>query len=345
MDFNNVDLSTFIQLGQYKGLDVKVKQTEVTEELVKMQIDILLAQNGEYTKIREDVVVENGTILSFSYKGYYDKDGVKGDPLSNATGTDQLACINGKTLLTISSSGTGGFIDGFAEGMVGKKPGDKFDINVTFPTNYSVQELAGEKAIFEIEIKYVAQTNFSDAWVKEYTSNTYNNYEELYNYIEKSMNDEIKSTNLNVLWDEILKNTTLVEVPEQQYNYIYTLLVANIEEYVLYSWYYWGQQLDFVQVLDRFGFKTLEEFDEYAKEYAVEIIKADLVVSAIIQAEGLEITDEEYELFLAELIEVTGKTREEVITQYGGEDSIKETLLFDEVDKLVVKENNYVVAE
>jgi FKBP-type peptidyl-prolyl cis-trans isomerase (trigger factor) len=93
------------------------------------------------------------------------------------------------------------------------------------------------------------------------------------------------------------------------------------------------------------GFKTLEEFDEYAKEYAVEIIKADLVVSAIIQAEGLEITDEEYELFLAELIEVTGKTREEVITQYGGEDSIKETLLFDEVDKLVVKENNYVVAE
>lgn len=345
LKFMTMDLTPYIQLGQYKGLEIEVEQAEVSAEQVEMQIDILLAQNGEYTKVRENAVVANGTILSFNYKGYYQKDdGTKGEAFSGGEGKDQLACIDGKTLITISSSGTGSFIDGFAEGMIGKKPGDKFDLEITFPTNYS-PEMAGKKTIFEIEINFIAQTNYSDAWLKKYTNDQYNTYEEFYTYIKDSMNDEIETTNLNVLWDTVLKNGTLIKVPEQQLNYIYTVLVAEVDSYVNYSWYYWGEQLDFAQVLKKLGFATVKDFDEYVINYATEIITADLIVSAIVQAEGLEVTDEEYELFLAELIEISGKTREEVITQYGGEESIKETLLYTELDKFIVEENKYVVAE
>ena len=343
MDFMNMDLTQYIQLGQYKGLEIVVEQTEVSAEQVEMQIDILLAQAGEYAKIKENAIVENGTILSFDYKGYYqNEEGTKGNYISNCSGTDQLACIDGKTLLTISSSGTGSFIDGFAEGMIGKKPGDKFDLEITFPEVFHTAELAGKKAIFEIEISYIAQTNYSDAWVKKFTSETYSNYADFYNYIKDDMTSEIESTNLDILWDTILKNGTVIKIPEQQLNYIYTVLVADVDFYVAYSWYYWGQQLDFEQVLNKLGFATVKEFDEYAKNYAIEMIKYDLLMYAIIQAEGLEVTDEEYELFLEELIEISGKTREEVITSYGGEESIKETLLGEKLDEFILSENDFV---
>lgn len=346
LKFMTMDLTPYVQLGQYKDLDIKVEQVELLQGQVEMQIDILLVQDGEYTKIRENATIADGTVLNFNYKGYYQKeDGTKGDALSNATGSDQLAMINGEKLITIYSDRTSTFIEGFAKAMVGKQPGDKFDFAITFPEVYHTAELAGKKAIFEIEINYIAQTNISDAWIKKFTSEKYSNYADFYNYIKDAMTSEIESTNLDILWDTILKNGTVIKIPEQQLNYIYTVLVAEVDSYVAYSWYYWGQQLDFEQVLKKLGFATVKDFDEYVINYATEMITADLIVSAIIQAEGIEVTDEEYELFLAELIEISGKTREEVITQYGGEESIKETLLYTELDKFIVENNHYVLAE
>ena len=141
--------------------------------------------------------------------------------------------------------------------------------------------------------------------------------------------------------DKIIKNSTWVEVPEQQLEYVYYNFVQEVESYVAYSEFYFGQKLNFDQVLQQLGFKNTDELREYAKE----TVFSDLVVYAVIQAEKLEITDEEYAMLIEELVKTTGKTEAEAIQYYGGEEYIKQAMLFDEADKLILKENNLFVKE
>jgi FKBP-type peptidyl-prolyl cis-trans isomerase (trigger factor) len=85
--------------------------------------------------------------------------------------------------------------------------------------------------------------------------------------------------------------------------------------------------------------------DEELVKYINDMIKSDLVCISLIQAENLEITDEEYRLLLDELIAETGMTEEKVLEAYGGEENIKNSMLFDEANKLIYKENTLVVKE
>ena len=341
MDFFKEDVSKYVNLGQYKGLEVEVDQIEITQEQIDMQIDVLLAQNKQFTEVKEGKI-EEMVIFSFDYTGYLaNEDGSRGEKFEGGASTNQLAYIYGTTLVTISSSGTGSFIDGFAQGINGHNVGETFDIDVTFPTNYQSQELAGRKTIFEIKLNYIAKTNFTDEWVKTYSNDEVHNREELVEYIKDNVNPEIENTNRDLVWSKIIENSTLIEVPQQQLDYLYDSFVKEVESYVAYSEYYFGQQLNFDQVLYQLGFKNTDELKEYAKE----VILSDLVVYAVIQAEKLEITDEEYAMLIEELVKTTGKTEAEAIQYYGGEESIKQAMLFDEADKLILKENNLVVKE
>lgn len=344
MDFFKEDVSKYITLGQYKELDIEVEQIEITQEEIDIQIAVLLAQSSEFTKDRnEEHSISEKVIFNFDYTGYFlNDDGTKGEAFEGGSskGNGQLAYIDGDTLVTITTSGTGSFIDGFAQGILGRKVGETFDLNITFPKDYS-QEMAGKKTVFEIKLNYIAETNFTDGWVKEYTKDQYKTCDEFVQYVRDSVNSEIKTANVKLVWTQITKNATVVEIPEQQLNYVYSSLVSEIEGYAAYSQYYFGKQMTFDEVLVYFGFKNTDGLKEYAKE----LIKEELVPYAVMQAENLEITDEEYKLLLAELVTISGKTEAEVLKQYGGVEGIKQTMLLDEVNKLVLKENNLVVKE
>jgi trigger factor len=220
MDFFKVDVSQYITLGQYKDIVLEVNQIEVSQEEIDDRINVLLAQEDEFTKVREGNITEK-VIFSFDYKGYYKKsDGTRGDAFDGGASTDQLAYIDGDTLVTIYDTKTGTFIDGFAQGIIGAAVGSNFTIDVTFPTNYG-NSLAGQKVEFDIKINYIAETHFTDAWVKEYTNDQHKTTDEFVQYLKDSVNPQIKDANIEALWVKIMENATLVKMPQQQYDYVY----------------------------------------------------------------------------------------------------------------------------
>lgn len=341
MDFFDVDVSEYLTLGQYKDLVVEVDRIEVSQEEIDTQIMILLAQKNEFTKVREGTITEK-VIFSFDYTGYYKKsDGTRGDAFSGGADTDQLAYIDGDVFVTVDTDKTGTFIDGFAQGILGATVGSTFTIDVTFPTNYG-GSIAGQNVEFEIKINYIAETHFTDAWVKEYTSDQYKTTDEFVEYIRTSINEDIKDANLESIWLAIAEKATLDKIPQQQYDYIYHAMKDEIEGYVIYSQYYFGQQLDYAGVLIQLGFKDEAEFEEYVDEYAKAYIKSELVIYAVLQTENIGVSDEEYRIFMDSLVESTGKTEAALLEQYG-EEEIRRAVMMQNLDIFVFNNNSLTV--
>ena len=339
IDYFKDDISSLVTLGQYRDLIIETEAIEASEEGIDFQIEVVLAYSKEFTKVREGVINKN-VIFSFDYTGYLkNDDGTLGEKFSNSSATDQLAYIDGNNLAIITENGISGFIDGFAQGIEGHSVGETFKIDITFPDSYpNNPNMAGKKTVFEIKINYIAQTNFSDGWVKEYTSNQYKTCEEYREFIKESINNNIKQNNLSLIWEEIIKNS-VVNIPQDELDYYYGAYRQNFEYYAsIYGMTY----EEFLTNGGAYYFEGLEIFtDEKLVEYIKDTLTQEIVRIAVIRAENLEVTDEEYRIFIEELVEVTGKIEEEAVKSYGGEESIKKTMLIDEITKLIYEINTF----
>ena len=141
MDFFKTDISEYITLGQYEGLEIEVESIGIDDEYLASQIDRLLISSGKYTKLFEGTVTE-GAVFNFNYVGYLDGVPFEG---GNSAGTDAYI-LDGVFYLTSGST----FIEGFAEGMLGAGVGEWFSINATFPAEYGEATLAGETVVFDV---------------------------------------------------------------------------------------------------------------------------------------------------------------------------------------------------
>ena len=336
MNFFNEDVTKYITLGEYKNLDIPVAKLEASDEEVKFQIDLILFQNKEFVKAYEGTVNEK-VFFSFDYTGYLEnEDGTKGEAFSGGSSKGQHAYIDGDDLVTVADDGTlGGFINGFAQGISGKNVGETFDIKVTFPENYN-PTMAGKKAIFEIKLNYIANPSFTDGWVNAFTDGKYKTTAEYEQYVRDSINATLKEENEQVIWQTITNNATVIEIPQQQFDYQYNAFVEQIESYrSMYMMY--GQNYTFEEMLVMFNFSSIDDLKQYTRDY----IKADLVYYAIMQAEGIEASDEEYRILLDELIEVSEMTEEQILEKYG-EEYIRQRIMLDEVTELVLTSNKLV---
>lgn len=337
MNFFTTDISQYVTLGDYKGMTIEVDQLEASEEEVEFYIQQMLVIDGEYTKIREGIIAEKD-IFSFDYKGYLLKeDGTKDKEFDGGSATNQLAYIDGETFYTLSSSGVGTFIDGFAQGILGQNVGETFDIDVTFPSNYGSADLAGKKVIFTIKLNHIAQGDFTDGWVKEYSKGEYETCDAYRVYVKKTIDDTLKSNRIALLWDQIIENAVIVEVPEQEYNYWYYSFRDEIEYYVMMYQMY-GYSYTYEDILQMYGFEN----DKALQKYAEEIVIEEMIIFAVINAENIEATDEEYRILLDSLIEQTGKTEEEVLKTYS-EEKIRQQIVLNKVDGIIYDLNTFVL--
>ena len=133
-----------VELGEYKGLEGKEIDAEVTEEDVNEQIEALLAQYTEL--VVKDGEVAEGDVANIDFKGFVDGEAFEG---GEAEGHD----------LEI---GSGTFIPGFEEQLVGLKAGDEKDVKVTFPEEYQAEELQGKEATFEVKVNEVKEKETSN---------------------------------------------------------------------------------------------------------------------------------------------------------------------------------------
>lgn len=331
MDFRaeGFDISKYITLGNYKGLPVIVEKAELSDEDFEKQISNLLTQSQYYEEITDRAAAEGDT-LNIDFAGYLD-----GVQFQGGTAAGQ----------TISLTENSGYIDGFADGLVGVMPGASVDLDLTFPTEYHSADLAGKAVVFKVKVNYIQgeliTPELNDEFVKEYTGGEYTNVDAFKEYFRSvildSIETELQSNAMSDMWNTIVGGSEVLEYPEAQVKYYQAALKSQYESQAAY----YG--MDVATLMEYYG-ETEESILETAKEYT----KDDLVYAALVKAEGFEVTAEEYNKTVADYAAAAGVSVaefEEYYNSYYGEGYLEESFLWDKMITQIFEWANVTVLE
>lgn len=275
----NKELSNeYIKVTQYKGLEVeKVAATEVTDELVEQDIQNTL--QGATTQKEVKRAIKEGDTANIDYSGKH-----KGKKFDGGTAE--------KTDLTI---GSGGFIEGFEEQLVGMKKGDKETIKVTFPDPYSQNpDLSGEEVEFDIKINSVNENivpELDDKFVADQggESKTVDEYKkEVKKKLEDNYKDEAKTNLENEVWTALLDKSEVLKYPDGR---VEEVQKQQKEQYETMAGYYGMEFKDFLSQM--YGMEE-EQFNEETLKAAQDSIKGQLAMELIMEKEKLKPSEDEY---------------------------------------------------
>eukprot|EP00831_Metopus_contortus_P065868 TRINITY_DN587_c0_g1_i1.p2 TRINITY_DN587_c0_g1~~TRINITY_DN587_c0_g1_i1.p2 ORF type:complete len:485 (+),score=123.46 TRINITY_DN587_c0_g1_i1:453-1907(+) len=277
-----------IQLGEYKGLDIKKPVYEVEESEIEKQIEEMRTKNARIEVKAEDAVIEKGDVAVIDFKGFVDEVAFNG-----GEGTDYALEI-----------GSGTFIDNFEEQLIGLKAGDKKDINVTFPENYGNEELNGKPAKFEVEVKTIKVKELpelDDEFAKDVAAveSLSELKENLKNTLEKNNADKAEREFEEDVITTIIENSKM-DVPEAMISKEIDAMMQDLEGRLKY------QGLNLNQYMEYTG-NTVDKMREFMKENAERKVKADLVIEAVAKKEEIKATDEQVKERALELAKMYGQ--------------------------------------
>ena len=280
-----------VKISNYKGMKIQqyaytVKDEEVTAELARVQ-----DRNARKVEVT-DRAAQNGDIVNIDFVGTV--DGVKFDG-GEAEGFD----------LTL---GSGQFIPGFEDQVVGMNIGETKDVNVTFPENYQAENLKGKAAVFAVKLNAIQGKelpDLTDEFIKDATgSETVEEYktkarERLQAQADRRANDQTE----NSILDAIAANAE-VEIPQAMIEREIDGLVQKFEYQLMYQGLKLQDYLDFLKV-------TVADFRKNYEEQAKKNVLNQLIISQLIKDEKLEATEEEVDAKVAEQAASVNKTAEE----------------------------------
>lgn len=190
--FDEINSGEYVTLGEYKGLQVVNTVQTIGEEEVDSYIEYMMAAaGGELEEITDRDVVENGDVANIDYVGK--KDGVAFDG-GTAEGYDL-------------SIGSGSFIPGFEEGLVGVKKGETVDLNLTFPENYGAADLAGAEVVFTVTVNGIykeIKPEFNNDYVAGLGIENVSTTEEYRAYLKNMMEENEKQYALQDMQTQLL---------------------------------------------------------------------------------------------------------------------------------------------
>lgn len=273
-----------VTLGDYKGIEVPktrvtVKKEEVEEELKKVQ-----EQNAREITI-EDRAVKDGDILTIDYSGSVD-----GEKFEGGTAKDQTLVI-----------GSGAFIPGFEEQLIGKELNEETAINVTFPEEYHAPDLAGKEAVFEVKIKAIKEKELPE--LDDEFASEVSEFETLEEYkadikekIRADKKAQAKTERENKIVDTAVENASM-DIPE-----------AMIEEQVQQMTEEFAQRLSYqglnLEQYLQFTGMDAQKFADDIKPQAVKRIETRLVLEAIVKAENIEASEDDFKAELEKMAEM-----------------------------------------
>ena len=319
-DFMGNDLTGFVTLGQYKGLTVEVEpKLVITDEYFEREIKTQLIEYGHNNEIKEGTVGEDD-VVRIKYVGYLGDEKFEG-----GTGNSQYFTIyNG-----------GGYIEGFAEGLVGATIGQEFDLNVTFPEDYHNEDLKGKAVVFKTTVECVYEVKeLTDAVVDNLSNGEIKTVDDFYTQarelMEKQAESEYKTAKLNAIWDKIFELSKEVKLPEDVVEEYYQYTLQYYKNYATNSWMTLEAFLEYIGL-------TLDDIREESKTQ----VFSDMIVYSLIKAENISITDEFYKQRLKEIAEESGVEEKEIL-EYYGEEEFKEMLLYTKGYEAVLEWNTCV---
>ena len=276
-----------VKLGDYKGITFKKVEYNVKDEDVEAELKRLQERNSRMVEVT-DRAVENGDTVIIDYSGSV--DGVKFD---GGTAEKQTLVI-----------GSGTFIPGFEEQLVGMKIGEERDINVKFPEEYHAENLKGKDSVFHIklhEIKKKELPELTDDFIKDSVgAESLAAYkDEVKARLEKQNADRAEREIEDEIVKKISENAT-VEIPDA----LIEMQIDIMVEEMSYRLSYQGLKLE--DYLKYVG-KTVEDYRNEYKPQAESIVKSQLVIEKIISDEKIEATDADVEARIEEMAKAQGR--------------------------------------
>lgn len=324
----NYNLSEYVKVGNYKGLEYKKPKVSVSDDEVKQEIEMVLAKNSKEEVIKSGKV-EDGDTINVSYKGTIDGKAFEGGT------TDSQDITIGETPM----------IDGFIEGLTGKNIGDKVTLNLKFPEDYHEEKIAGKDVTFVVKInsKKVRKTpklnedfvknNSEFKTVSEYKKNV---KKDILERKEKMVETQIKQE----LWTKIIDKSKAKKYPEKELKEARKKADEWESQYKSQATTYgmeWKDFLKNVMNTDEKGFKKIKE------EYAENIVLNEMVMYSIAREEHVKLSKSEYRDKLDDIMEDSGydeKTFKELfnmsIEKYAEQNNWEQSMLLDKVlDKIM----------
>ena len=279
--FDEINADEYVTLGEYKGLQVVSNQQAVTDEEVNDYIEYLLSMtSGEKEEVTDRDVVENGDIANIDFVGK--KDGVAFDG-GTAEGYDL-------------GIGSGSFIPGFEEGLVGVKVGETVDLELTFPENYGSADLAGAEVVFTVTVNSISREikpEYNNEFVAGLGIENVSTTAEYHAYLKMAMEESEKAYALQEMQTQLLtmaaENATVSGRPQELVDKFYQVNVNNMT----YQASSYGMDLmSYVSAM--YGLDE-EGFEEETLAAAEESAAQALVCLKIATEENIAVTEEEVE--------------------------------------------------
>ena len=273
-----------VTLGEYKGLEVPKTETEVTEEEIEAELKKEQEKNSRTITV-EDRGAENGDIATIDFEGFID-----GTAFEGGKGTDYPLTL-----------GSGSFIPGFEDQLVGVKAGDHVEVNVTFPEEYQAAELAGKAAVFQCDVKKVEAKELPE--LDDDFAQDVSEFDTLAEYkddIRKKLTErkekEARTAKENAAVDKAIENAQM-EIPDAMIN---TQISQMLDDF---SRRMQAQGLTMEQYFQFTGM-TADKMREEMKPQALKRIQTRLVLEKIAETENIQPADEEVNEEISKMAEM-----------------------------------------
>ncbi|MBQ0004485.1 MAG: FKBP-type peptidyl-prolyl cis-trans isomerase [Clostridiales bacterium] len=323
--YNYDDLTKYIDLGKYKGVEYEASDTSVTSSEVMAYIYEQLANSATVQQVDKGTVGTD-SVAVIDYEGRLNGEVVDG------------AVAEGVAVDMADNN----YVDGFAEGLLGHKVGDEFDMNVTFPQDYT-PELAGKTVVFHIVINSLQQEvipEYTDQYVKKNTEyGSKKAYEKaVREELEKGKKEDAESSEKLEIFNAILEDSKVKKYPDKEFKLRYESVVDTYKSLAE------DNDKEFDDYLkDEMGI-TEKEFEALAKKSAELAVKQELILHQIAKLEGINISKKDYNDYLEELLENAGYTRSSYkkdngisIEEYADRNNLYTSLLYNKVMDRVIE--------
>ena len=318
VDFK-VSVTTYpeIEIGEYKGLKAEKTAVKVTPEEVEAEVNAMAERNARMVSV-EDRAAQNGDTVIIDFEGF----------------TDGVAFEGGKGEGHSLTLGSGQFIPGFEDQIVGKNIGDEFDVNVTFPEDYGAKELAGKEAVFKVklhEIKVRELPTIDDEFAKDVSE--FDTLDALKADLEKkALERKTKAA------DEAVENALVQQVVDGIKGEIPEAMFENRLEQLTEDFAYrlQSQGLNLETYL-KYTNSNIDEFKKSFRPQAESQVKFRLALEKIAELENITPSEEELEAEYAKLAESYGVEADKVKSVIPAEEISKDLAVGKAID--LVKEN------
>ncbi|ELC1491511.1 trigger factor [Listeria monocytogenes] len=296
-----------VKLGDYKGLEVEKRETELTTEELEAELKQLQERQAELV-VKEDAPAENGDTVILDFEGF--KDGV--------------AFEGGQAENHSLELGSGQFIPGFEEKLVGLKAGDEADIELTFPEEYHAEDLAGQPVVFKVklhEIKTKEVPALDDELAKDIDEEV-ENLDELKEKISKRLQEAKEESVAQAKQEEVIAKAVEnaeVDIPHAMVHHEADHLMNHFAQDLQ------AQGLT-PELYYQFTGQTEEAMHAQMEKDAEKRVKMNLVLEAIAEAENIEPTEEAIDEEISTLAEKYGMEKDAVRAALGDMSELKSDL-------------------